>query len=318
MASALKFIGGGLLEGFGRGLAEQGKATGKAKRERALMEGKAKFERILADLEHKRALELEDVKQGNRKELKTEDRDAQQTNALALKLAPVLPSNYQRTEEGGVELMPGYLEGQRDLAAAKRDPDGGVTLAQRSNNAEIDQARATLDRMGLDKAEILRRTQKATNTGRENPDYDPSLERLVRIATQRKVGDDLKFNLIHRRYLGPPPEFSDSAGPKALPPGVSAERPGVFDRIGDFFSGGDDQPAPQPGTEQDTPVRPQALDRFPGRAPPSVSQPQAAVGVSNIGTMSLREIDDLINARGDDLSPTELKAIQARLAELGM
>ena len=308
MASALKFIGGGLLEGFGRGLAEQGKATGKAKRERALMEGKAKFERILADLEHKRALELEDVKQGNRKELKTEDRDAQQTNALALKLAPVLPSNYQRTEEGGVELMPGYLEGQRDLAAAKRDPDGGVTLAQRSNNAEIDQARATLDRMGLDKAEILRRIQKATNTGRENPDYDPGLERLVRTATQRKVGSDPYFNLFHRRYLGPPPEFSESAGPRQLPPGVSAEQPGILDRIGDFFSGGDDKP--RPASDDGRPRgRPRGRGRIRGRGG-STKKP--------IRQMSKAEIANLLDERGEDLTEDERKAIQARLDALGL
>jgi hypothetical protein len=52
MPSALKFIGGGLLSGLGKGLAEQGKA----KREAAL-------KRIEQEGAQKRALELEGVRQ---------------------------------------------------------------------------------------------------------------------------------------------------------------------------------------------------------------------------------------------------------------
>ena len=91
MPGLLAFVGGGLLGGLGKGLA---------------MEGKAKREAALKKIEQegalKRALELEETKQENRRELKSEDRAAQQKNALALKLSPELPSNYQRTEEGGV------------------------------------------------------------------------------------------------------------------------------------------------------------------------------------------------------------------------
>ncbi len=297
MPSALAFIGGGLLEGVGRGLV----LDGKAKREAAL-------KKIEDDRAQKRALELEEAKQENRRELKSEDRAAQHTNALELKLAPgapTTPTGYRPTE-GGLEFTPGGPSDPaqaRLLAEAKRDPDGGVTPAQQANNAEIDQARATLDRLGLDKAEILRRTQKATNTGRENPDYDPGLERIVRAATQRKVGSDPYYNLFHRRYLGPPPEFSEPAGPKALPPGVSAEQPDVFDRIGDFFSGGDEEA--EPGTPQ-------------SRGPRGGGRARSRRGAKAITAMSVTELDDLINQRGDSLSPAELVAIQARLAELGI
>ena len=38
------------------------------------------------------------------------------------------PTGYRRTEADGVELRPGYLEGQEALAAAKRGPDGGGSL----------------------------------------------------------------------------------------------------------------------------------------------------------------------------------------------
>ena len=36
------------------------------------------------------------------------------------------------------------------------------------------------------------------------------------------------------------------------------------------------------------------------------------------GLMSLKQIDDLVNTAGDDLSPTDLKAVEARLKELGL
>jgi len=218
-----------------------------------------------------------------------------------------------------------------DVSTAPRfesNTTGGATPAQQANNAEIDAARQTLGRMNLDRAEILRRTQKSTNTGRENPDYDPSLERLVRTATQRKVGTDPKFNLTHRRYLGPAPEYSDPAGPKALPPGVSAEQPGILDRVGDYLFGDDDAPAPasSAGARRGgrAGVRPGVR---PGVKPgvKSGTRPGTRPGVRGgtrpgtkaITKMSLSQIDDLVTTEGDNLSPAELKAVEARLAELG-
>ena len=220
------------------------------------------------------------------------------------------PSGY-RNVEGGLERIPG---GPADpavagrLAAAKRGPDGGATPAQQANNAEIDAARMALNRMNLDRAEILRRTQKSTNTGRENPDYDPSLERLVRTATQRKVGNDPKFNLYHRRYLGPAPEFSDPAGPKALPPGVSAEQPGILDRLSEFFSGDGDTPAPA-SDDGRLRGRRRGGGRVRGRSG-STKKP--------IRQMSAAEIVNLLDGRGEELTEDERKAIQARLDALGL
>ena len=79
MASKLAFIGGGLLEGVGRGLV----LSGKQKREEALkrieqegadkrMAGKEQFERLMAEFEQENRLELEGVKQGNRQGLLTQ------------------------------------------------------------------------------------------------------------------------------------------------------------------------------------------------------------------------------------------------------
>ncbi len=120
---------------------------------------------------------------------------------------------------------------------------GEPTLAQQSNNEEISQARRILDTLGLDKAEILRRTRKASNSGRVNPDYDSTIERVVRMATQRKTGSDPDYQRYFTTYLGGL-EFSEPAGMRPLPPGVSAEEPSLFDRGLSFFGFGDDTNQP--------------------------------------------------------------------------
>ena len=255
MPSALAFVGGGLLTGIGRGLAE----TGKAKREAALaeleMKGAAKFKRVLADLEHKRALELEGVKQEDRIGLLTK----QNANALELRLAPsapATPSGYRSTESGLEFISGGPADPAQAgrLAEAGRAP-GAPTPAQRANNVEIQTARARILEMQRDlqpgetlRDAILRRTQKATNTGRENPDYDPFVERDFRIATQRRVGNDPDYEdfLSLLDATRPAPQA-------ATPEPVAEEGPGFFGR---FFGGGAaEQPAAmQPGA--DVPVNP--------------------------------------------------------------
>lgn len=73
------------------------------------------------------------------------------------------------------------------------DPNrGSLTQAQERSNIEIDAARARI--AALDPAEVRRRSQKATNTGRENPDYDPSIAREAALASRRKVGTDEFFD----------------------------------------------------------------------------------------------------------------------------
>lgn len=69
---------------------------------------------------------------------------------------------------------------------------GGLTAAQQRANAEIDAAREAVS--GLSPQDIMRRTAKATNTGRENPDYDPGLARQAALANRRKIGDDEMFD----------------------------------------------------------------------------------------------------------------------------
>ncbi len=86
MPKALAFIGGGLLEGAGKGLV----LSGKEKFERALADleetGKAKRERVLAELEQKDRLELEGVRQEGRRGLLNAS-NAAATERLGLNIA---------------------------------------------------------------------------------------------------------------------------------------------------------------------------------------------------------------------------------------
>ena len=200
---------------------------------------------------------------------------------------------------------------------------GGITLSQQSSNAEIDQARATLDRMGLDKEQVIRRTQKATNTGRQNLEYDPSIDRIVRMATQRKTGLDPNYQRYFATYLGGV-ELSEPAGMAPRPSGVSAEEPGLFQRGYNYlFSPGTGGGQPIPGGAGAAPPVPgtgpqRQRGRFPRAPRPGQAPPSQRTLSMPIPQMSITELDDLINSRGDSLSPVEMKAIQARLAELGM
>lgn len=77
-------------------------------------------------------------------------------------------------------------EAARLRASAPR-AGGGLTLSQQRANDEIDAARAMID--GLTPEEIKRRTSKATDTGRDNPEYDGSLSHAVSLARRLKFGE---------------------------------------------------------------------------------------------------------------------------------
>lgn len=74
----------------------------------------------------------------------------------------------------------------------QRSAGGGLSLAQQRSNAEIDAAREAVS--GLSPEDIRKRTAKTTDTGRENPDYDPGLARAASLAGRRKIGDDQLFD----------------------------------------------------------------------------------------------------------------------------
>lgn len=85
---------------------------------------------------------------------------------------------------------------QAGLRAAQEEllksGNGGLTLPQQRSNAEIEAARKAI--AGLSSEEIAHRTARATNTGRENKDFDPGLAKQVALAARRKVGVDDSFD----------------------------------------------------------------------------------------------------------------------------
>ncbi len=89
---------------------------------------------------------------------------------------------------------------------------GGLTLAQQRVNAEIEAARQSVG--GIAPDEVRRLTAKTTDTGRENPDFDPTLAKASALAGRRKIGNDIIFD----GRTQPKPEASDlSARFKADP-----------------------------------------------------------------------------------------------------
>ncbi len=241
----------------------------------------------------------------------------------ALDRADKAPSGY-RYAEGELEHIPG---GPADpaqagrLAEAKRGADGGVTPAQLANNREINEARKRLQEMerdlspGVSLSEEIHRQISVTDptTGRSTPDYNSFLGRTAWMAMQRKVGKD-RDQARWSRILVNPPEFLE-AGPKALPPGVSTEQPGILDRLGEFFSGGDEEPRPASdgghprGRPRGGGGRPRGNPRGGGRA-------KGRGGAKAIEAMSLEEATALIYGNRE-LTPDEIIRLDKRLNELG-
>ena len=62
-----------------------------------------------------------------------------------------------------------------------------LSMPQRRSNAEIEAARQAV--AGLTPEDIKRRTANFTATGRENPDYDPTLAKAVSQANRRMYGE---------------------------------------------------------------------------------------------------------------------------------
>lgn len=78
------------------------------------------------------------------------------------------------------------------IAAARITERSGPTLSQQRGNAEISAARERI--AGLTPEEIKRKSASFTATGRENPEYDESISRAVKLAGRRMVGDDSEFD----------------------------------------------------------------------------------------------------------------------------
>jgi hypothetical protein len=84
------------------------------------------------------------------------------------------------------------IGGQERVAEIQANAAKRLTLPQVRENQEIEAARQRLAGMSAD--EIKRRTANYTETGRENPDFDPTLARAQTLAGRRMYGDDRDFD----------------------------------------------------------------------------------------------------------------------------
>ena len=127
MVSKLAFIGGGLLEGVGKGLV----LSGKQKREEALkrieqegadkrVAGKEKFERLLTEFEQENRLELEGVKQGNRQGLLGERLGREDVRQiLSDEAAGERRTEASRSAENVAKITAGSRKAVAEIAAGK-------------------------------------------------------------------------------------------------------------------------------------------------------------------------------------------------------
>lgn len=76
-----------------------------------------------------------------------------------------------------------------------------LSLAQQTTNKQIEISRQRI--AGMSPEEIRRRTAKATDTGRPNPDFDPNFAQHVRLANKRKYGADDWYD--QQGQANPPP-----------------------------------------------------------------------------------------------------------------
>lgn len=130
---------------------------------------------------------------------------------------------------GGYEFMTNRVTGDIVRTNAKTGDaqpviraDGSVnrplTLAQDTANKQIDISRQRIN--GLSPEEIRLKTAKATDTGRPNEQYDPTLAQHVRLANKRKYGTDDWYDQQGKNSQGPsqpqqnPYEAKFNADPK--------------------------------------------------------------------------------------------------------
>lgn len=144
---------------------------------------------------------------------------------LASQRAEERARHNQATEDLGAQ--------REERLSARSGSAGQLTLGQQNTNAQIDASRRKL--AGMTPEEIKRRTQRTSDTGRENPDFDPMLAQHLRFAAKRKYGNDSWFDEQNAGQASPAPQqaakpaFSREEVDAALKAG--ADRAKVADRI---------------------------------------------------------------------------------------
>lgn len=118
----------------------------------------------------------------------TESQRAKEKEAAQLRVEEIRQQGREDSEDRRDERLAKRLQAESE----RRSAGGSLSQAQQRSNAEIDAARDAV--AGLTPDELRKRTAKTTDTGRENPDYDPRLARASSLAARRKVGSDDLFD----------------------------------------------------------------------------------------------------------------------------
>lgn len=290
MPSALAFIGGGLLQGLGEGIAKQGIETGKDKRKRAL-----------ADLKHMRDLERDKTKLEGQQGLLTQRLDVENARfGRPVEAAgPGGPALIQTTPGGGVREVEGFTPPPSE--------SGNITQTQRSSNDHTDQARAfwreklAKDYGGDGKAMLEGIFQLNSFTNFLEP-RDKAMADLWTAARKRKVGPDPDFEPFMRQFAFETPV-----------PDTAPEPPqgrGLLGGAQDFFNNLFDDDAAEGGATPPPPVAPGVVTPLPA--------PGAASAAQDFSTMSQLELADLLNGpAAAKLTQQQLDAIGERLKALG-
>lgn len=106
-------------------------------------------------------------------------------------------------EDGNATMTPVYTAPKQPSVVIHQGGGAGsdgLTTPQQRANDEIDAARQALS--GMNRHDVMRKTQSATATGRNNPDYDPQLAGQWKLANRRKYGDDPQFDQFTRQQSG--------------------------------------------------------------------------------------------------------------------
>ena len=89
-----------------------------------------------------------------------------------------------------------------DSGTSQPPADDGLAAVNKHRNSQIDEARRTLEALGLTREELLQRTQRIGDGGHVNPNYDSQLASMAQLAAQRMSGDDPDRGAFYWRYLG--------------------------------------------------------------------------------------------------------------------
>lgn len=175
-----------------------------------------------------------------------------------------------QNKAGGFTLGPGQKRfdvSGKEIASAPRKPTP-ISLPQQANNIEIQRARSRI----LDLAKnlqpgeslrdvILRTTQKANNSGRPNPNFDPFIDSDFHKAMNHLVGNDPEYD----KFLS----MLDARKP--VPPAKPAPKP-QESWLHRMFMGGGSQAAPAaPATPAPAP-RPNTMRQTARMATPPADQ----------------------------------------------